>query len=285
MTEFTMPRHDKTPHTLADLAALWLADGLSKSDDPIATNPSQLMVAAGLTPDAWQSELLQSQWQRALLLCSRQTGKSTVTAALATWLAQYRPESLVLILSAAQRQSGELFRKVKDFYALLPNRLAVRQESALQLELINGSRIIALPGKEQTIRSFSGVDLLIIDEAARVDDALYASVRPMLAVSGGRLICLSTPFGRRGFFHQEWEEGADDWHRVKVTANQCPRISPVFLEEERRSIGDWWFKQEYECQFLDTIDSVFSFDDVQAALSDDLAPLLTDSEWANLWQS
>src|SRR4029434_3443645 len=97
-------------------------------------------------------------------------------------------------------------------------------ESALRLELANGSRIISLPGDEGTIRGFSGVAMLIIDEAALVADSLYYSVRPMLAVSRGRLVALSTPFGKRGWFHDEWH-GAGAWQRLKVTAQDCPRIS------------------------------------------------------------
>ncbi len=231
------------------------------------------MVASGMTPDAWQAELLQSDWQRALLLCSRQAGKSSVSAALAAHGAQYQPGSLTLLLSPGLRQSGELFRKVKNFYHALPNAVSVRQESALQLELANGSRIIALPGKEATIRGYAGVDLLVIDEASRVDDALYYSVRPMLAVSGGRLICLTTPFGKRGFFHQEWTEGGDDWHRIKITAADVPRISAEFLEEERRALGEWWYLQEYFCEFMETTDQVFSYDLIQAAMSSDVLPL------------
>jgi len=137
-----------------------------------------LMVAAGMTPDPWQADLLQNEWQRALLLCSRQAGKSTVTGALSAHTAMYQPGSLTLLLSPGQRQSGELFRKVKDFYHAIPDRVPVKQESALQLELTNGSRIVALPGKEETIRGYSGVDLLVVDEASRVKDALYYSVRP-----------------------------------------------------------------------------------------------------------
>jgi hypothetical protein len=57
----------------------------------------------------------------------------------------------------------------------------------------------ALLGTEKTIRGFSGAALLIVDEAARVDDALYYALKPMLAVSGGSLLMLSTPYGRRGF--------------------------------------------------------------------------------------
>jgi len=150
------------------------------------------------------------------------------------------------------------------------------EESALRMELSNGSRIIALPGKEATIRGFSGVSLLIIDEASRVEDALYQSVRPMLAVSGGRIILLSTPFGKRGFFHSEWTDG-EDWRRVKITAEQCPRIDKEWLERERAMIGDWWYLQEYFCEFVETNDQVFSYDDIQSALDDTIKPLFQTS--------
>src|SRR5262249_36509381 len=161
----------------------------------------------------------------ALLLCSRQCGKSQTAAGLALHTALLRPGSLVLLLSPSLRQSGELFRdKVKRLYGALGRPVATVQESALSMELANGSPIVSLPGEEGSIRGYSRVALLVIDEAARVDDALYNSVRPMLAVSRGRLVALSTPFGRRGWFWEAWS-GAEPWQRVKITAPECPRIT------------------------------------------------------------
>jgi hypothetical protein len=187
--------------------------------------------------------------------------------------ALYSPGSLVLLLAPAYRQSKELFRKIKDAYNTLGSPVGVSSESSLELELRNGSRIVALPGKEATIRGFSGVALLIVDEASRVPDELYQAVRPMLAVSGGEIVLLSTPFGKRGFFFHEWAEGGEDWHRAKVTAYQCPRMSATWLDEERRRIGDWWFSQEYLCEFVETTDQVFSYEDIQRALDDTVQPL------------
>lgn len=249
-----------------------LADSLAAPSDPVAADPAELMRLAGMEPDTWQADLLRSDWQRALLLCSRQAGKSVTTAALALHTAVYQPGSLVLLLSPGLRQSGELFRKVMHLFHALPHTVPVRRESALQLELGTGSRVIALPGQEATLRGFSGVDLLVVDEAARVADELYYAVRPMLAVSGGRLVALSTPFGKRGFFHSEWTEGGPDWHRVKITADDVPRITPEFLEEERRALGGW-FEQEYMCVFRETNDQVFGYDLVQEAVSADVSPL------------
>jgi hypothetical protein len=150
--------------------------------------------AASLTPDAWQAELLRRRQQQVLLLASRQAGKSTVVAGAALHEALTVPGSLILLLSASGRQSGELFVKVKDLWSALGRPVAARtpRDNALRLELANGSRVISLPGEESTIRGYSGVALLVIDEAARVDDGLYYSVRPMLAASRGRLIALTT---------------------------------------------------------------------------------------------
>ena len=241
-------------------------------DLALSLDPARLMQAAGLVPDGWQAGLLRSDASRVLLLCARQTGKSTTAAMQALHQAIYRPPALVLVLSPTQRQSGELFKKIRSLYSAVGSPIDVPQESALRLELQNGSRILSLPGKEDTIRGFSGVDLIIVDEAARVLDELYYAVRPMLAVSGGRLMALSTPFGRRGWFFKEWSSDRS-WRRVKVTADECQRISSAFLEEERRALGEWWFAQEYGCEFRDSIDSVFSHESVMASLTEQVVPL------------
>jgi hypothetical protein len=54
---------------------------------------------------------------------------------------------------------------------------------ALVLE-VTPERVGQMP--QGTIRGFSAATLIVEDEAARVPDDLYFSVRPMLAVSGGR---------------------------------------------------------------------------------------------------
>src|SRR5215831_5495466 len=235
--------------------------------------PLQLAQRIGVEPDPWQTDLLESTERQIILNCSRQSGKSTSTALKALHTALYQEGSLTLVLSPSQRQSMETYRKIRESYNLLSDVPALTQESSIKLELANGSRVQVLPGKEQTVRGFSGVDLLICDEAARIDDALYQSIRPMLAVSGGQIILLSTPFGSRGFFFKEWTEGGDDWKRVRVTADQCPRIDRAWLEKERQRIGDWWFSREYGCSFVDNLEACFSTADIQAAITAEVQPL------------
>jgi len=238
-----------------------------------AHDPVMLARRAGFEPDAWQQDILRSSARQTIMLVTRQGGKSTVSSIRALHRALCTPASLVLLLAPSYRQSKELFRKVRDAYNALPVPVPLLSESALELQFANHSRILALPGKEATIRGFSGVSLLIVDEASRVPDDLYMAVRPMLAVSGGDILLLSTPFAKRGFFHHEWTEGGALWHRTKVTAYDCPRISDVWLEQERRAIGDWWYRQEYLCEFVETVDQVFRYDDIMRALDADVQPL------------
>jgi hypothetical protein len=182
--------------------------------------------------------------------------------------------ALVLILSPTLRQSGEFFRdKFLRLWDALGRPGAGRAPTQLTLEMGNGSRVVSLPENEAGVRGFSGVRLLVIDEAARVDDALYYAVRPMLSVSGGRLAALSTPFGQRGWFHEEWSRGAA-WERYRVTAAECPRIPREFLDAERAALGPRWFSQEYGCSFEAAVGAVFAPEAVDAAVSDEVRPIL-----------
>lgn len=230
--------------------------------------PVEFARRLGFVPDAWQSSVLRMDSRRMLLNCSRQAGKSTVTALLAVYRALYMP-GLTLLISPSLRQSGELFRKVREWMSVLPSHSKPRlvEDNQLSCQLSNGARIISLPSSEATIRGYSSVDLIIEDEASRVDDMLYYSIRPMLAVSGGGLILMSTPFGKRGHFYDEWERGGDQWQRLEIPATQIQRISPDFLAEERRSLGELWYSQEYMCRFVDPVDSVFGSVDLERAFS------------------
>jgi hypothetical protein len=226
-------------------------------------------------PDPWQQEVLLSESKRVLLLCARQSGKSSVASVCAISHALSHAGALVLLLSPSLRQSVELGRKVFESYRRLGRPVSAETESKLTLELTNDSRIIALPGADEgTVRGFSGVTLLILDEASRCQDDLYRACRPMVSVSQGKILMLSTPYGRRGFFYDTWRD-APGWLKIEVPASRCPRLTPEFLEEEKAALGPSWYRQEYECSFEDTADVVFDYDLVHAALDPTVKPLFS----------
>ena len=108
---------------------------------------------------------------------------------------------------------------------------------------MNGSRIISIPAKEETIRSISAVDLASSsDESAFVPDAVHRAVQPMLAVRQGQLVLMSSPFGKRGHFFDMFT-GDEEIDRYAVPWTECPRITPAAIDKELKRYG-----QEYADQ-------------------------------------
>ena len=211
--------------------------------------------ALGFEADERQGEILDCESRRVLLCCTRQWGKSTVTAVRALYEAWFEPGRLVAVVAPTLRQAGYLLAKVR---ALTEERLGVKaqrdpragQGDGLSVRLPNGSAVLGLPADADTTRGLSAVDFLIVDEAARVADETYHAVRPFLATTGGRLWALSTPNGQAGFFYDAWHEGGAEWKRVAAPATECARIPAWFLEDERQALGEHVFRQEYLCEFL-----------------------------------
>jgi hypothetical protein len=230
----------------------------------------------GLDPDPKQALVLTSASKRGMLNCARQWGKSTIAAAKAIHEAVHRKESLVLVVSPSARQSGEFVRKAAGFARRLGMRTKGDGTNEMSLAFPNGSRIVGLPGSEETIRGFSAVTLLLVDEASRVPDELYMAVRPMLAASSGALWLMSTPCGKRGFFWEAWERGGEEWERIRAPGNECARIERAFLEEERRTMGARRFEQEYMCEFGETECGLFEREMVERAFRRDVEVLVIE---------
>jgi hypothetical protein len=218
----------------------------------------------GFEADPMQAEVLRSGASRLLICCTRQWGKSTTAAALAAHRALTEPGSLVLCVAPTLRQSAEFVLKVKGFLVKAGEKVS---GGRLTLYLGNQSRVMALPGHEANSRGFSAPSLIVIDEAARVNDGLYHALRPMLAVGEGDLALLSTPFGERGFFWKEWVSGGGRWKRVEVKATDCPRISRAVLEEERSAQTAEWFAQEYLCSFVGMENQAFKKEWLERAVA------------------
>ena len=220
----------------------------------------------GNSLDPWQKQVLDSPKKNKILNCSRQVGKSTVTAIEALHRAVYKKDQLILIVSPSLRQSQEIFKKVTYYanqVASLPDKV---EDNQLSLALSNGSRIVALPGNPKTIRGYSAASLVIIDEAAFTEHSVFAAVSPMLSVSNGDLMLLSTPNGKIGFFWDVWSKGGDDWEKFEIPWTECPRHTPSQMEALKAVIGEMRFNVEFLCQFYDAEDAVFSYEDLAASI-------------------
>src|SRR5215217_3775284 len=231
----------------------------------VPEHPVEFATSVGIIPDPWQIEVLASDHPRKILCCGRQTGKSTVGAILAVHKALTVPGSTVLVVAPGERQAKLLFSKARRLYEMAGHPLPAHSERRTGLELSNGSIIEALPAVERTTRGYS-VDLLVVDEAAAVADMDYHGILPALIATQGEQVLLSTPRGKRGFFHEIWHSD-DDWQRMMVRSNEVGRIRSEDLEVFRATMPEQFFQQEFYCEWLDTEGSLFSYDDIESALS------------------
>ncbi len=213
---------------------------------------------------------MRAEARRLLILCNRQAGKTTTIGAKAAQGMIYAP-GLYLIIAPTLRQSKLLFRKVRAVYKRLEGVPRIVKDTDTQLELENGSQLVALPGDDDAnIRGYSAPRAIYVDEAARVIDKVYTALRPMLAASStSQLIALTTPYGRRGWFYEAWETGTD-WERITITAKDCPHITAEFLAEEKEGMSDWQFRAEYLCEFTDTNEAFFSSEMIEAMVDNTL---------------
>lgn len=236
----------------------------------LAADPCALMTRAGLTPDSWQRRLLNDQPHRALVVTSRQAGKSTSTAALALHRAITRSGTLIVLVSPSQRQSTELLLKVATFTDHTPE-IAVERRSAMRLHLVNGSRVEALPGNSSAVRGYSSAGLIVADEAGWIPDDVFTAISPILAASGGDLMLLSTPNGKQGWLYDQWAHGSDAWTRVAVPHTEITRLDAGQVAFDRATMGTR-FVQEYECEFLAPRGALFDVDSIEVATSPADAP-------------
>jgi hypothetical protein len=153
--------------------------------EELKTGLSAFVARIGIELDAVQARVLESCARRGILNCTRQWGKSTVTAAKAVHEAWSKPGSLTLVVSPTARQSGEFVRKASEFVQRLGLKPKGDGDNQISLVFPNGARIVGLPGTEATVRGFSAVSLLRVpaSECARIDPGF---LREELATMGDR---------------------------------------------------------------------------------------------------
>lgn len=205
--------------------------------------------------DEWQKEIL-NQEGNIVLRTGRQVGKSTVVSIMAGDYAAKNKGKTIMIIAAVERQAYLLFEKClyymeKTYPELI--KQGVNRPTKTKIDLENGSRIYCLPTglTGYGIRGFT-IDLLIADEAAFIPDEVFNAVTPALAArEGSRIVLLSTPFGREGFFARAFEDPT--FYKRHISSEECPRIKPEFLEQEKRRMTKKQYQQEYMGEFVDDL--------------------------------
>lgn len=253
-----------------------------------ALSPSLYLKSIGYTAWDWQNAVLDDASTRININGARQSGKSTIMACACCHMAKYRRKSLSVILTPSLKQSNEDMIKVNQFIAMDKHYPKQLKNNSQEIVLENGSRILVLTASDDAARGFSNPDLILFDEASRIDDSVYKAVIPMITNNRrAKVYEISTPNGKKGFFYNH--HNSERWSRYIVKSKfkaVVTQAQPTLVEIDEEPPSGYkyfisprhmdfegqmgmleeinWdirnFAQEYGCEFVDAQDQVFAQD-------------------------
>ncbi len=198
------------------------------------------------TPTPWQETYLRAPRGASILaLTARQVGKTTVAAWGIAHTMVFYSRLVVGDRVPGATQSAEAVRRVRA--SLSQVGATLKSDHVYGLELENGSRVLALPGSDNSIRGLTVDGWIVADEAARLPEDLMAALRPMRARKPqARLAMLSTAWTRSDPFWTAWASDDESVIRLKATADEDSTLfQPGFLEQERHALREHAFNREY----------------------------------------
>lgn len=213
----------------------------------------------------YQQRWIRDESRFKLGLWARQTGKDWASAAEAVIDCWRKPRTLWAIVAAGERQALESFRKAKDFAEAFGIGMPLFSESrptaggllnSAEIVFENGSRLIALPARAQTVRGYSAnlilTEFAFHDDPAEIWRAIYPSVSNPLRGGEKKLRIITTPNGPGDKFHELWTKSDYAKHLVTIHDAVAQDLK-IDVAELRRGLNDpeGW-EQEYECRFIDT---------------------------------
>lgn len=222
----------------------------------------------GFHPTEYQQKILEDESQYVTIRASRQSGKTEVIAVKVLWHCLLNPDFQTLILAPTLRQSSIVFNKI-DMYLLKNSflRSLAKVHSRSYIQFDNGSEIYNLPGSSgDTIRGYSP-KFVVVDEAAYIKDEVYTALEPSLAVTNGKIVLISSPFGKQGRFYESHTR-LDYYSRYHVSYEDCPFINKDYIERERQNKTEMEFQQEYQADFVEEADTYFTISLIKSCMTE-----------------
>lgn len=218
--------------------------------------------------DPWQREILDYSGD-ICVRSGRQVGKSTIISIKAAHYALLNPNKTILIISAVERQAFHLFEMTLDYlYNNYKRRISTGKNKPTKhkIHLTNGSVIWCLPTglTGYGIRGYT-INLLIADEAAFIPEEVWTAVTPMLAVTKGQKILISTPHGKEGYYYECFNDPS--FKSYHISSEECPRISKDYLKREKEKMTKVEYAQEYMGEFVDELRQFFSTELIKSCLT------------------
>lgn len=211
-------------------------------------------------PYDFQKEIITSSIASRFVICKmpRQVGKTTAIVGLLLWYVLFNEAFSIAVLANKLSQAREILGRVQFAYEHLPIWLqqGIVEWNKGSLELANKSKILASATSSSAIRGTSQ-NLIYLDEFAFVQNNLqeefFSSVYPTIS-SGktSKVLITSTPNGMNMFYKlwKDSEEGRNSYKRLSVHWSAIPGRDEKWKEETIRNTSAEQFRQEYECEFL-----------------------------------
>lgn len=236
----------------------------------------------GFIFDQWQQEVLDASGN--LLLCTgRQVGKTTTLAIKAARYMMQHKNSRIIVVSLTEDQAQLIIIMILTFfeknYKTWLKRPYTKNITKNKIVLNNGSQVLSRPvgNTGDAVRGFTG-DVLIIDEASRMPEQVWTSAKPTLLTTGGELWICSTPFGRKGYFYDCWENKNNRFKVFHISSEEVIKNRPIsaswtekkreaalqFLDDEKRDMSELLYAQEYLGKFIDELRQLFPDEMIEA---------------------
>jgi len=221
-----------------------------------------------LSLDAWQKEYIAADPnQDCFLLCGRQVGKTTAMSIKAVELCKtFQKGEFVLICSITEKQAYHMLAKALVYaemnYPKEIDKSKDKKPTMHRINFKNGTGIFCYAAGEtgEGLRGYT-IKKLMIDEGSRMNEEFFIAVTPMLSVVKGSMDIASTPAGK---LHKDGSEKfffkcSKDvrYKKFYVNAEDCPRHTKEFLENERLRLSKLAYAQEYNAIFTDELKRLY----------------------------
>jgi hypothetical protein len=219
-------------------------------------------------PSPKQAEVLNTDAKYLILCCNRQWGKTTTIAIKALHHAVEKPDQTIVILSRTKHQAAILINRATRFLPKLNIKLRRVLGFPFSLELPNGSNIIAVAHSGDTSVG-NTANVLIVDEAALVQDNVYWSVSASVARTRGAIWLMSTPRRQAGFFFNIWHSPDKRWTKIFSPVTDCPEIDPDYLEMQKAA-DPIKYRQDFLCEFIQPADRLVTMEMINRMMRTDI---------------
>lgn len=193
----------------------------------------------------------------------RQVGKTTMAENILLKVAIEHRNTLSCLVEPTLDQARRVYKEMVKAIEETPV-IKRKNDSLLELELINGSTIIFKSAEQRdNLRGFTVTGILVVDECAFIQDDIFDILQPTTDVHSAPILLISTPKLKQGFFYRYYSAGltGENPGIVSIDFNQYDTsflLPKDKLEQYRTMMPKAQFTTEYLGNFLDSDSILFS---------------------------